>query len=140
MKDRLFTIEEANALIPRLEIIMGKLQQHGLAFRDGLKDLAHHTGQAAEELTTVQILELRPQLHPVVEAMEALLDELDSCGVHLKGLDLGLIDFPAEIDGEIVLLCWQYGEKELGYYHSLEGGFAGRKPLGPKGERPRYLQ
>jgi hypothetical protein len=140
VKDQLFTIAEANALIPRLEIIMAKLQQQGLAFRDGLNDLARHTGQPPEELTTMQILELRPELHPLVEEMEALLQELDSWGVHLKGLDLGLIDFPAEVEGELVLLCWQYGEKELGYYHSLEGGFAGRKPLDPQAERPRYLQ
>jgi hypothetical protein len=133
--ERLFTLEEANALIPRLEIIMSKLQRHSLALREALTELAQHTEQPLETLSTAQILELRPQLQPVVDALETLLYELESWGVQLKGLDLGLIDFPAELNGEIVLLCWQYGEKEVAYYHSPEAGFAGRTPLDPKAER-----
>ena len=140
MSERLFTVEEANALIPRLEVIMGKLQRHGLALRDELAELARQTGQPLEELTTPQILELRPQLHPLVEELETLVSDIEACGGQMKGLDLGLVDFPAEIDGEIVLLCWQFGEKEVSYYHSLEGGFSGRKPLSSKPERPKYLQ
>jgi hypothetical protein len=128
---RLFTVEEANTLIPRLEFIMGKLQRNGLALREQVGELARVTGQSPESLTTAQILELRPQLGTIVEELEALLGEIEACGGELKGLDLGLVDFPAEIDGELVLLCWQYGEKEIGYYHSFEAGFAGRKPLDP---------
>jgi hypothetical protein len=138
--ERLFTIEEANALIPRLEVLMGKLQRQGLDFRQRLQDLAHQTGQAPEDLTTAQILELRPELQPVLEELDALLGEIESHGVQLKGLDLGLIDFPAEVDDEVVLLCWQYGEKELAYYHSIEAGFAGRKPLHPHADSPKTLQ
>jgi hypothetical protein len=140
VSERLFTVEEANALIPRLEVIMGKLQRHGLALRDELAELARQTGQSLEELTTPQILELRPQLHPLVQELETLVSDIEAYGGQMKGLDLGLVDFPAEIDGEIVLLCWQFGEKEVSYYHSLEGGFSGRKPLSPKAERPKYLQ
>jgi hypothetical protein len=133
--ERLFTIDEANALIPRLEIIMSKLQQHNLALRDALTELAQDTDQRLESLSTAQILELRPQLQPVIDALETLLYELESWGVQLKGLDLGVIDFPAELNGESVLLCWQYGEKEIAYYHSPEAGFAGRQPLDPNVER-----
>lgn len=140
MTERLFTIEEANALIPRLEVLMGKLQRQGLDFRRRLQDLAQQTGQAPEDLTTAQILELRPELQPVLEELDALLGEIESHGVQLKGLDLGLIDFPAEVDDEVVLLCWQYGEKELAYYHSIEAGFAGRKPLHPHADSPKTLQ
>ena len=135
MNERLFTIEEAEALIPRLELIMSKLQRHNLAVRERLTEVMQQTEQPLSELTTTQILELQPHLRPVVEELETLIDELESWGVQLKGLDLGLIDFPAEINGERVLLCWQYGEKELGYYHSPEAGFAGRKPLRPNIER-----
>jgi len=135
VKERLFTIEEAEALIPRLELIMSKLQRHNLALREGVTEAMRQSEQPLNELTTTQILELQPHLRPVVEELEALIEELESWGVHLKGLDLGLIDFPAELNGERVLLCWQYGEKELGYYHTPEAGFAGRKPLRPNIER-----
>lgn len=137
---RLFTVEEANALIPRLELIMGKLQRHALVLREQVGELARLTGQEPETLTTAQIIELRPQLSMVVEELEALLSEIEACGGELKGIDLGLVDFPAEREGEIVLLCWQYGEKEIDYYHSFEAGFGGRKPLDPGQERPKPLQ
>lgn len=140
MSKRLFTVEEANTLIPRLEFIMERLQRNGLTLREQVGELARVTGQSPESLTTAHILELRPQLGTIVEELEALLGEIEACGGELKGLDLGLVDFPAEIDGEIVLLCWQYGEKEIGYYHSFETGFAGRKPLDPNSKRPGPLQ
>ncbi|HET6266223.1 MAG TPA: DUF2203 family protein [Acidobacteriota bacterium] len=44
-------------------------------------------------------------------------------------MDIGLVDFPAMLDGEEILLCWKYGEKTIRYYHGLTEGFAGRKPL-----------
>ena len=50
------------------------------------------------------------------------------------------VDFPAELDGEIVELCWQYGEKELAFYHRRDEGFAGRRPLNPQRHKPRYYQ
>jgi hypothetical protein len=140
VKNHLFTIDEANALIPRLEIIMGKLQRHGLELREQVSELAREIGQSIENITTVQILELRPHLYPVIEELEGLLGEIESYGGELKGLDLGLVDFPAEIEGERVLLCWQYGEKEVGFYHTVESGFAGRKPLAHGSSRPKLLQ
>jgi hypothetical protein len=138
--DRLFTVDEANALIPKLELIMGKLQRHSLVLREQVGEVARVTGQDPDDVTTTQVLDLRPELRSVVEELETLLGEIDACGAHLKGLDLGLVDFPAEMEGEVVLLCWQYGEKEIEYYHPFDGGFAARKPLDPSRERPRQLQ
>ena len=140
MSERLFTVHEANALIPRLELIMGRLQRHGTALSAQIDEVARATGQPPETLTTALLLELRPELAPVIEELETLLGEIEACGGELKGLDLGLIDFPTEIDGEVVLLCWQYGEKEIAYYHSRQAGFSGRKPLNAPTARPRYLQ
>jgi len=140
VRERLFTVHEANALIPKLEIIMGQLQRHGMRLREEVAELARTTGQDADSVTTAHILELRPHLGPVVEELEGLLAEIDACGGQMKGLDLGLVDFPCELEGEVVLLCWQYGEKEITHYHTLEGGFSGRKPLRRRVERPKYLQ
>lgn len=140
LKPRLFTIDQANAMIPRLESIMGKLQRHGLQLRAALSQLVGETEQDPESLSTTRVVELRPELAPVVSEVEQLLGELQAFGVQLKGLDLGLIDFFSQMDDEIVLLCWQYGESEVGYYHTIEAGFAGRKPLDAHHVRPKYLQ
>jgi hypothetical protein len=78
-----------------------------------------------------------PRLPAEVDAaIEAAAGELSACvqeltglGVQVKDLDTGLVDFPSLRDGEEVLLCWQLGEDEIGWWHTLEGGFAGRRPL-----------
>ena len=70
--------------------------------------------QAAEELATRR---------------SELLAELTSFGCELKGLDQGLIDFPAERDGRTVYLCWRLGESPIAHWHDVDAGYAGRQPL-----------
>lgn len=139
MAERLFTVAEVNALVPTLEHLVERLQRSARALREGISALAEATGEAADDLTVSRIVELRPELGPVIAEIDAALSAIRRCGGELKGLDLGLVDFPAEIDGEVVYLCWQYGEKEVLYYHGLDAGFAGRKPLRPGAPPPRYL-
>jgi hypothetical protein len=55
------------------------------------------------------------------------LAEIDSIGVQVKDIDIGLLDFPCEVNGEIVLLCWKLGEKSITHWHGVAEGFAGRK-------------
>jgi len=140
MPDRVFTVDEANALIPRLEIILSQLQQHSRVLRDVIADLSEASGDVPDDLTTEQLLALRPEVQPVATAMEGLLRDIEATGAHFKGLALGLVDFPAELDGKTILLCWQYGEKEIGYYHAVDSGFAGRKPLHVASAHVRSLQ
>ena len=62
-------------------------------------------------------------------ALAKTIDEIDEHGAQVKDLDEGLIDFPALRDGETVLLCWKLDEDEIRYWHRVEDGFAGRRPL-----------
>jgi hypothetical protein len=73
--------------------------------------------------------ELHAEVARLAEEMAAALDELDELGILVKDLDTGLIDFPSELDGEPVLLCWRLGEDEIAWYHGHDDGFAGRRPL-----------
>lgn len=139
MDKDLFTLQQANALIPQLEILMSRLLQHRATLASAIGDLARSTGVEPESLTVPQILELRPQLRELMEEVQRLIEQVEGMGGEVKGLDLGLVDFPAELNGEIVLLCWQYGEKEITHYHTLDGGFAGRKPLELGYKKPQYL-
>ena len=61
--------------------------------------------------------------------LRAAVDELQAIGVIVKDADSGLVDFPAERDGEPVLLCWQLGEPSVEFWHDHAEGFAGRKPV-----------
>ena len=126
-KMRIFTVQEANALLPEVRIIVGKIQRahRKLArFRDGAKKAAEAAergggGIANGGAYAIALTELTTQL-----------TELEALGVQLKDFDRGLIDFPSLRDGRVVLLCWQLGEgDELEWWHDVDAGFAGRTPL-----------
>ena len=120
---RRFTIEEANTLIPRLEMLMERLQRTTLVVRSAV-----HEAEAEPAVrTTVDVLRVRPELRPYVTEMESTVAEIEQLGCHFKGIELGLVDFLAEIDKRPVLLCWQYGEKSIGFWHAIDEGFAGRR-------------
>ena len=59
--------------------------------------------------------------------------ELADLGIALKDRRLGLVDFPSELGGRQVWLCWRLGEPEVQFWHDLDAGFAGRQPLTPTG-------
>lgn len=136
---KFFTVEEANALIPRLEMVMERMQRRSWELRDAIRGLEGELQHQPGDVEIAELLEQSPALQEAATELEDLIDEIEAYGAQFKGIDLGLVDFPAEIDGEFALLCWQYGEKEITHWHSEEGGFAGREPL-PSADRRPYLQ
>jgi hypothetical protein len=137
--EKTFRLDEANAIVPRLHGLMERLQRGALRLHDEMSDLARSTGVEVASLTPDELLRQRPAARVLVEELDAVVQEIEASGAHLKDVQLGLVDFPAEKDGEVVYLCWQFGEPEVGFWHRMEDGFAGRKPL-PGTARPRYLQ
>ena len=134
--EKYFTIDEANALIPRLDMLMERTQRAALHLRSELQSDDEESPQRA--LTTADVIRSRPDLAASARALESAVEEIESLGCQFKGIDLGLVDFPARIDGKTVLLCWQYGEKQIAFWHRAEESFAGRRPLASV-ERP-HLQ
>ena len=65
------------------------------------------------------------------------LAEIDSIGVQVKDINIGLLDFPCEVDGQIILLCWKLGEQSITHWHGTQEGFAGRKPIDERIARAR---
>jgi hypothetical protein len=124
---KLFTVQEANALLPDVRIIVGKIQRahRRLAqFRDEAKKAAEAAEQGGGGMADgVAYAAVLTELMMQVSALEAL-------GVQLKDFERGLVDFPSMRDGRVVLLCWQLGEgDELEWWHDVDAGFAGRTPL-----------
>ena len=126
-------------MVPRLHGLMERLQRGALRLHDEMSELARTTAVEVASLTPEELLRQRPAARVLVEELDAVVQEIEASGVHLKDVQLGLVDFPAEIDGEIVYLCWQFGEPEIAFWHRIEDGFAGRRPL-PGIAGPRYLQ
>jgi hypothetical protein len=128
---RLFTVQEVDDLVPRLEFLMRGLQAEARVFRAELGNLAQRQPGWRLDLHSLdEIIRLCPQLKDVAQAMAEFASQIEAFGGSLKDVDLGLVDFPTEIEGEVVYLCWQFGEPRVCAWHPLDGGFAQRRPLG----------
>jgi len=134
--DKLFSQQEANELVPRLELLMRELQMHANRLREKVTDLARHDSELAE-MGLQDIIDRHPQLKAITTRMADLAGQIESFGCFLKDIDQGLVDLPGEVEGELVFLCWQFGEPRLLAWHSLDGGFGSRRPL-PNTPKP-YL-
>jgi len=118
---------------------MERLQRGALRLEAEMTDLARESGVDIGRLSPDDVLRRRPAARALIEEMDGIVQEIAACGVDLKDVRLGLVDFPTEQDGEIVYLCWQFGEPEIAWWHRIEDGFAGRQRL-PGAAGPRYLQ
>jgi hypothetical protein len=124
---KIFTIEEANALLPTVRKVLVQVQrvhqQLGL-HRENAKLASEKAEQGGGG-----VLE-GPQYAQLLVKLTGLMSNLDALGVQLKDLERGLVDFPSLREGRVVLLCWQMGEgDELEWWHDVDAGFAGRTPL-----------
>ena len=122
--DRHFTVEEANALLPRVEPMLRSLRDA----RDRLTDTEAHEVLAGAAQGNGGGAQGRHVGEAFLE-VRRLLIELEELGVVIKDVDRGLIDFPAIRDGREVYLCWHLDEDEVAYWHDLDSGFGGREPL-----------
>lgn len=124
---KIFTVQEANALLPSVRTIAGKIQrahQNLSHYRDDAKKAAAAAEQGGGGLTDGVAYAL------VLTELTAQIAKLESLGVQLKDFERGLVDFPSLREGRVVLLCWQLGEgDELEWWHDVDAGFAGRTPL-----------
>lgn len=124
---KLFTIQEANALLPSVRLILAKIQRAHRRLTQ-YRDEARKAAEAAEQGGGG--IEDGVAYAIVLTDLTTEMSELDTLGVQLKDFERGLIDFPSLRDGRVVLLCWQMGEgDELEWWHDVDAGFAGRTPL-----------
>jgi hypothetical protein len=124
---KLFTIQEANALLPSVRVILAKIQRAHRRLSQ-YRDKARKAAEAAEQGGGG--IEQGVAYAVVLTELTSEMSELDTLGVQLKDFERGLIDFPSLRDGRVVLLCWQLGEgDELEWWHDVDAGFAGRTPL-----------
>ncbi len=138
---RQFSLDEANTLVPQIELVMERMQRIGIKIREEIEGLLKERGEEElPDLSTQKLLRLRPSLAPLFEDMAQAVQDIEQNGCLFKDLELGLVDFPAQVGDEEIYLCWQYGEKEIGYFHRQTEGFSGRRPIGDQPAKPRYQQ
>jgi hypothetical protein len=120
-----FTVAEANRLLPYLRLLVERL----LALRQEALILHPEVLPVLEKAATNGGSQRSSQLAETFRNFEAVVAELQQLGCELKGVEQGLIDFPALREGRVIYLCWQYDEPEVAFWHEVDAGFAGRQSL-----------
>jgi hypothetical protein len=124
---KLFTVEEANELLPAVRQILRRIQRSRRrlsAYRQAAKLAAEGAEQGGGGMEGGMLYAT------ILTNFTEEIAELDAIGVQLKDFDRGLVDFPSLREGRVVLLCWQLGEgDQLEWWHDMDAGFAGRTPL-----------
>lgn len=122
---RLFTLAEANALLPRLTALIEQLRAARDAIRAARADLLPVLEAAVGNGGSRKAGDLLPHFRRMEEAVLTI----QGLGIELRDIDSGLVDFPCQRGGRVVYLCWRYGEDTIRFWHDLDAGFAGRQPL-----------
>ena len=138
MAKRIFTVEEANELIPLLDSVLKEMDRRKVQARHH-----HRKMQVLDALWGDEVLDPsnpdhdeyqdhKTGLERSIKEIERLIDEeIQGRGLRFPsgGLEHGLIDFPSTYEGRWVFLCWKHGEEDVGFWHELEGGFRGRQEI-----------
>jgi hypothetical protein len=133
MSDRTFTLDEAQVLVPVLESLLrtaiaGKKLMEEV--EGEMQALAHRIFlNGGTHVDVVPLARRKAERAKAEQRAKDALAEIDSIGVQVKDLEIGLLDFPCEVEGRTVLLCWKMGEQSITHWHTPEEGFAGRKVI-----------
>jgi len=122
---KLFSIDEANALIPHLKILLARVQTE----RQRMFEMRPELEKAQEGCSRDWGSPRGAEYIEILDAFQQAVKDIDELGVQVKGFDSGLWDFPHGRAIREVYLCWKVDEEKISWWHDLEAGFAGRQPL-----------
>ena len=128
---RLFTVEEANRTLPLVRRIVDDVVRQHRVWREKILELDLVASSARPDESRERAEQLEREAQAVAREIDGYQRELEDLGIQLKDRRMGLVDFPSEMGGKRVLLCWRLGEGEVQYWHDEDAGFAGRQPLQP---------
>ena len=122
---KLFTLDEANAFVPQLLDLVPKIQKLSVSLNNNFPDIKNARDKAKWNGGSDQGVDY---LNAVLKYND-LMRKIEDMGCEVKGIREGLIDFPSLREGREVYLCWRMPEKEILFWHDLNAGFTGRKPI-----------
>ena len=127
---RLFTLDEANRTLPLVRRIVQDVMAEHRAWRESLARFELvSAGTGVKRESTAEADALQRDVADRAEAIERYLAELEDIGCLFKGFEAGLVDFYSLRDDQLVFLCWRDGEDRITYWHELDTGVAGRRPV-----------
>ncbi|HEU4878980.1 MAG TPA: DUF2203 domain-containing protein [Gemmatimonadaceae bacterium] len=124
-----FTIEEANRTLPLVRRIVGDVVRDYWRWQEKVREYEEVAANRTINEPNDEADRLERETQQIALDIDGYIAEIRQLGVEMKGIDSGLVDFPAEVNGRTVLLCWQLGEESVQYWHEEDAGFAGRQPV-----------
>lgn len=128
---QLFTVDQANRTLPLVRRIVEDIVREHLRWHEVLVELELLVSGARADKPDPRAAAAERTLQAIARDIDEFQDELSALGIQLKDRRLGLVDFPSEMDGRRVLLCWRLGEASVQYWHDEQSGYEGRQPLAP---------
>ena len=128
---KLFTVDHANRTLPLVRRIVEDVVREHQRWQETIAELDVLVVEARSDLPDPRIVAVERRAQEIAREIDAFQAELESLGIQLKDRRIGLVDFPSELDGRRVLLCWRLGEPSVQFWHDEDAGFAGRQPLSP---------
>ena len=128
---QLFTVDQANRTLPLVRKIVEDVVREHRRWQEAVVELDLVSAGAHPAQPNPRVVALEKRIQKMAREVDGFQAELESLGIQLKDRRIGLIDFPSELDGRPMLLCWQLGEPSVQFWHELDSGFAGRQPLSP---------
>ncbi len=127
---RLFTLEQARALLPHIREIAGRMRELKATLDRHHAAFAFLAPRAEAEPHLVTALEYhRAAIERLMADIQRHMAAVHALGAEVKGIEQGLVDFPSKREGRVVYLCWMIDEPDIAWWHELETGFRGRQPL-----------
>src|SRR5471032_1768641 len=127
-----FTVEQANRTLPLVRKIVEDVVQQHRRWREAILELDLVASTARADDPRDRAEQLEREAHSLARELDGYQRELEALGIRLKDRRLGLVDFPSEMSGRHVLLCWRLSEPEVQFWHEVDSGYAGRQPLFPE--------
>ena len=124
-----FTVEDANRTLPLVRRIVSDAVRDYWRWQEKIREYEAVAAYRKADSPSDDAEQLEREAQQLARDIDGYIAEIRQLGVEMKGIDTGLVDFPAEVDGRPVLLCWQLGEESVQYWHEEDAGFAGRQPV-----------
>ena len=124
-----FSVEEANRTLPLVRRIVSDAVRDYWRWQEKVREYEELAANRKVDQPSDEAERLEHEAQQLARDIDGYIAEIRQLGVEMKGIDSGLVDFPSEVNGRPVLLCWQLGEESVQYWHEEDAGFAGRQPV-----------
>ena len=127
---QLYTVDRANRTLPLVRRIVEDIVREHERWQDAIARLDLLMATSADTVD-LRIVALEREVQTIARDIDTFQGELEALDIQLKDRRIGLVDFPTELDGRRVLLCWRLGEPSVQYWHDEDAGYSARQPLSP---------